>query len=81
MMDKITVEYGFLMKVIKNLERLNPTDETEISFEYLVGSCFPDIMDNIKKTIAAQYTQGYIDGLTDREERNPLEEEVDKKLC
>ena len=79
-MDKLTIKYGFLKKLMKSLEKLGPTDETEISFEFLVGSCFPDIMDNIKKVIAEQYTQGYIDGLTDREERNPLEEE-DKKLC
>lgn len=62
-MDKITVKYGFLKKVIKNFEKINPTDDTEVSFEYLVGSCFPDIMENIKKEMRRQYTMGYTEGL------------------
>ena len=61
-MDKITVKYGFLKKVIKNFEKINPTDDTEVSFEYLVGSCFPDIMENIKKEMRRQYTMGYAEG-------------------
>ena len=35
---------------------------TEVSFEFLVGSCFPHIFENIKEEMRRQYTLGYIDG-------------------
>lgn len=70
-MDKITVKYGLLKKVVKNFEKINPTDDTEVSFEYLVGSCFPDIMENIKKEMRRQYTNGYAEGL----KRESIEED------
>ncbi len=66
-MDKITVKYGDLKKIIKAIEKTKPADDTDISFEYIVGSCFPNIMENIKREIHAQYTQGYIDGLNSRD--------------
>lgn len=72
-MDKITVKYGTLKKVVKAIDKINPTDDTEISFEYLVGSCFPDILKNIKKALHTQYTNGYVEGLREgrlKDEKN-----------
>lgn len=62
-MDKITVKYNTLIKMVKALDRINPTDDTDVSFEYIVGSCFPDVLQNIKQAMRNQYTQGYITGL------------------
>lgn len=69
-MDKITVKYGLFKKVFNALEETKPTDDTDISFEYIVGSCFPNIYDNIKQKIFSQYTQGYLDGLKEGEKHN-----------
>lgn len=71
---KITVKYGKLKKVVGFLERINPTDDTDISFEYIIGSCFPDIYNNIKKELHIQYTKGYVEGLKERE-RNDEEKD------
>lgn len=62
-MNKITIKYGTLKKIIKAIDKVNPTDDTEISFEYIVGSCFPDVLKNIKQALHTQYTKGYVEGL------------------
>ena len=59
----ITVKYKTLKNMVKALEKINPTDDTDVSFEFIVGSCFPSIFDNIKKEMHAQYTAGYVAGL------------------
>lgn len=61
-MDKITVKYGKLKKVVEAIEELNPTDDMDISFEYVVGSCFPNIMENIERAMRQQYTLGFVEG-------------------
>ena len=38
----------------------------EVSFEYVIGSLFPKVRDNIMTEIHQQYTQGYLDGLNDK---------------
>lgn len=43
-------------------------DGLEITFEYLVGSFFPKIIENINTQLNNQYTQGYIQGLHDGKE-------------
>lgn len=40
----------------------------EITFEFLVGSCFPEIMNNIKEEMRRQYTLGYTAGLNEKAE-------------
>ena len=59
----ITVKYNTLKKMVKALERTNPTDDTDVSFEFIVGSCFPNIMTNIEEEMRAQYTKGYAAGM------------------
>lgn len=46
-----------------NPERLNDVD---ISFEYLVGSFFPNIVKNIQSAMSQQYINGYIQGQKDK---------------
>jgi len=68
-MDKITVKYGLLKKTFENLKKINPTDDTEISFEYVVGSCFPNIYKNIQTALRTQYTKGYAEGSRKNKEK------------
>ena len=51
----------------ENPERL---EEVEITFEYLIGSFFPEIIKNIKSTMNEIYTQGYFQGLEDGRNAN-----------
>ena len=46
-----------------NPERL---DGVDISFEYLVGSFFPNIVKNIQSAMSQQYINGYIQGQKDK---------------
>jgi len=42
-------------------------DLKELTFELVVGSCFPNIMNNIKEEMRKQYTKGYIDGQNNKD--------------
>lgn len=64
-MDKITTKMETLTKVYKILKKNNIK---EVSFEFLIGSCFPNVMDNIKEEMRRQYTMGYVEGQKDRSE-------------
>lgn len=64
-MDKITTKMETLTKVYKILKKNNIE---EVSFEFLVGSCFPNVMDNIKEEMRRQYTMGYVEGQKDKDE-------------
>jgi len=57
--DKITVKREKFDKIVDIVNRDNLK---EISFEFLVGSCFPKVLKNIKEEMRRQYTLGYIEG-------------------
>lgn len=38
----------------------------EVSFEFLVGSCFPEALKNIKEEMRQQYTLGYVAGQNEK---------------
>jgi len=63
-MEHITVKRETLDKVYTAVKKHKMK---EITFEFLVGSCFPDIMNNIKEEIRKQYTKGYIDGQNNKD--------------
>lgn len=44
-------------------------EDVEVTFEYLVGSFFPKIIDNINKKMNDTYTQGYIQGFNEGKEQ------------
>jgi tRNA U54 and U55 pseudouridine synthase Pus10 len=70
-MEHITVKRETLDKVYKAIKK---HEMKEITFEFLVGSCFPDIMNNIKEEMRRQYTLGYAEGLkTQASEQNSEE--------
>ena len=64
-MDKLTVELEKLEKMCKKLRK---SKIKEVSFELLIGSCFPHVLDNIKEEMHRQYTLGYVQGLKERED-------------
>ena len=64
-MDKITTKMETLTKVYKILKK---NHIEEVSFEFLVGSCFPNVMDNIKEEMRRQYTMGYVEGQKNKDE-------------
>ena len=43
-------------------------EDVNITFEYLVGSFFPKIIDNINAKMNDTYTAGYLQGLADAKE-------------
>lgn len=44
-------------------------EDVEVTFEYLVGSFFPKIIDNINKKMNDTYMQGYIQGFNEGKEQ------------
>ena len=60
MIDDLKVEAKKLHKISKIVKDNNMK---EVSFEFLVGSCFPNALKNIKDEMRRQYTLGYTEGL------------------
>lgn len=59
---------------ISDLERLAQkirgvvgTEDTEVSFEFIIASLFPTSWRNIQEEMNRQYTKGYIQGRLDKE--------------
>ena len=59
MIDDLKIDIEKFNKVVKAIRKSNMK---EISFEFLVGSCFPKALENVKEEIRRQYTLGYIEG-------------------
>lgn len=59
MIEDLHVSYEKFKKIYKKTKELGIK---EISFEFLVGSCFPKALENIKEEMRRQYTLGYIAG-------------------
>ena len=62
------VTYRKLRAIMAKLNSLKYRDHDVVSFEFLVGSCFPDAYNNIQEELRRQYTMGYIDGRTEKTE-------------
>lgn len=59
MIDDLKIDIEKFNKIIKVIRKNNMK---EVSFEFLVGSCFPKAFDNIKEEMRRQYTMGYVEG-------------------
>ena len=59
MIDDLHVSYEKFKKISKAIKDHHMK---EISFEFLVGSCFPKAFENIKEEMRRQYTLGYVEG-------------------
>ena len=64
MIDDLKIDIEKFNKVVKAIKK---TNMKEVSFEFLVGSCFPNALQNIKDEMRRQYTLGYTAGLKERE--------------
>ena len=67
-----TVSFKDLEAAIKSIKMHYPGNDIEnlqVSFEYLIVSFYPTIIDNIKSAMKDAYTQGYIQGLNDSKEK------------
>ncbi len=67
MIDDLKVDAKKLHKIDKIIK---DTNMKEVSFEFLVGSCFPKALQNIKEEMRRQYTLGYTEGLKENEKQN-----------
>lgn len=63
----MAITYKKLKKIVGSLDKINFRDDDMVSFEYIVGSCFPNVYENIQIKIKQAYTQGYADGLKNRD--------------
>lgn len=61
-MEDLVVKYKTLKKIIGILEDRDTKPDDDVKFEFIIGSCFPTVYQNIKEEMRKQYTQGYIDG-------------------
>ena len=59
MIDNLKIDIEKFNKVVKAIKKSNMK---ELSFEFLVGSCFPQALENIKQEMRRQYTLGYVEG-------------------
>ena len=59
MIDDLKIDIEKFNKIVKAIRKNNMK---EVSFEFLVGSCFPKAFDNIKEEMRRQYTLGYVEG-------------------
>lgn len=66
MIDDLKVDAKKLHKIDKIVKENNMK---EVSFEFLVGSCFPKALQNIKEEMRRQYTLGYTEGLKENEKQ------------
>ena len=41
-------------------------EDIEVSFEYIIGSFFPDVWNNIQQALKDEHTKGYIEGLNEQ---------------
>lgn len=66
MIDDLKVDAKKLHKIDKIVK---DTNMKEVSFEFLVGSCFPKALQNIKEEMRRQYTLGYTEGLRENKKQ------------
>lgn len=62
-MDNITTKLGRIRKMVNKLTL--HSDDTDITFEFLLTFLFPTVWSNIKEEMRNQYTRGYVQGKED----------------
>lgn len=67
-MDKIVTTYKKLKKIVQILENKGTKPTDEITFEFIVGSLFPNVYSNIVEEMRRQHAEGYMEGLQARKE-------------
>ena len=49
-------------KIIRMCKVLADNGYEEASFEFVIGSLFSEVYENVKEELRQQYTQGFLDG-------------------
>lgn len=57
-----------LEKLAKKVRQVTGSENTEISFEFVIASLFPTSWKNIQNDLNRQYTKGYIQGRIDKDQ-------------
>ena len=58
-----------IKKLSAQVEKISDVDDPTLSFEFLIGSLYPEVYGNVQETIRYARTQGYIDAsLSDNRE-------------
>ena len=75
-----SVKLSKIKNIIEAVEKHNHDDiDMDISAEFLIPSCFPEIWKNFQNNVAHQYTLGYIagyeDGKNSKDERFQVDSE------
>ena len=66
-----SVKIGHIKKVLATLKKDKKiTDDTELSFEFIIGSFFPASWKKIQDSLAREHTAGYLEGLAAGKENN-----------
>ena len=63
-----TVPFVKVVAALKKVEEFypdKPIEDIDITFEFLIGSFFPEVLNNINKEMERQHTLGYKAGLED----------------
>lgn len=50
-----------IKKLIAQVEKISDVDDPTLSFEFLIGSLYPEVYGNVQETIRYARTAGYID--------------------
>ena len=50
-----------IKKLIAQVEKISDVEDPTLSFEFLIGSLYPEVYGNVQETIRYARTQGYID--------------------
>lgn len=64
-MSDITVDFKKIKKIVQILKDSGTNNSDQVSFEFIVGSLFPEVYDNIKQKLMQAHAQGYAEGLRD----------------
>lgn len=64
------VKLSVLKRMVKSLEKVLPEDkdDLDLTFEYVIGSLYPHIYDNVKAEMSRQHAQGFAEGALNRNE-------------
>lgn len=54
-----------VQKVLDSIRAANVIEDPDVTFEYLVGSCFPTIFQNVQSALNEEHTLGYMEGYKD----------------
>lgn len=62
-MNKIVTRLGQVRKMVNKLKL--HSDDTEITFEFMLTFLFPNVWNSIQEEMRNQYTKGYVQGKED----------------